>query len=550
VTTGLPVLGAASLAEALEVGANGPARAALERDALPAFVGRQRWFSAKARTIVQVRVAAHGPVPHVGPAASDGIGRWVVFADLVYTDGPGDRYVLPLADVPAAAGAGLLERAPGAAIAWIDEAGARLLADGMEDDEMCRALLAIIRASGHLPLTTGTLVGTHTDGPSLEETRSIAALRVRRTGAEQSNSSVIFGTTSILKLFRRVETGPHPEIEVGRHLMRARFEAAPAVHGTLEYAEAGGDTAAVGVLHALVQSEGDGWAHALREVEAYFARLEAHPRFQAADGAAVEVGIGAVAPDLARELVGRYHEAAATLGRQTAEMHKALATALDDPAFACEPLEVADAQRVAESTRVRARRALAQLAERLNALPPTAAPRAQALIGAQPGLFERLDALEGMRIDAARTRVHQDFHLGQTLWTGRDYVILDFEGEPLRPLAERRVKRSPLTDVAGMLRSYSYAAWSGLFAWCRARGRDPQREAFWAAAWEGTVASAFLDAYRAATAGAPFVPADPAQFETWLRALMLEKAVYELEYELNNRPDWVLVPVEGLLRLL
>jgi maltose alpha-D-glucosyltransferase / alpha-amylase len=549
VTTSLPVLGAASLAEALEVGTNGPARAALEREALPAFVGRQRWFSAKARTIAQVRVAAHGPVPHVGPAASDGVGRWLVFADLVYTDGPGDRYVLPLVDVPGAAGADLLERAPGAAIAWVDAAGARLLADGMLDDEMCRALLAVIRASGHLPLTTGTLVGTHTDGPSLEETRSIAALRVRRTGAEQSNSSVIFGTTSIFKLFRRIEPGPHPEIEVGRHLMRAGFGAAPAVHGTLEFAEAGGDTAAVGVLHALVPNEGDGWAHALREGEAYYARLEAHPAFQAADAAAA-VGIGAVSTDLAAELAGSYRDAAATLGRQTAELHKALATALDDPAFACEPLEIADAQRVAESTRVRARRALAQLAERLNALPPTAAPRAQALIGAQPGLFDRLDALESVRIDAARTRVHQDFHLGQTLWTGRDYVILDFEGEPLRPLAERRVKRSPLTDVAGMLRSYSYAAWSGLFAWCRARGRDPQREAFWAAAWEGAVASTFLDAYRAATAGASFVPADSAQFETWLRALMLEKAVYELEYELNNRPDWILVPVEGLLRLL
>jgi trehalose synthase-fused probable maltokinase len=544
VTGTLPVLGATSLAEVLGMGGNAPARAVLEREALPAFVAGQRWFSAKARTLAQVRVAAHGPVPHVGPAASDAVGRWLVFGDLVFADGPGDRYVLPLVDLPAAVGASLLERSPGAAIAWIDDGGARLLADGMFDDEMCRALLAVIRATGRLPLTTGTLVGTHGGGPSLEETASIAALPVRRTGAEQSNSSVIFGTTSIFKLFRRIEPGPHPEIEVGQHLMKAGFTAAPAVHGTLEFAPTEGAPAAVGVLHALVPNEGDGWAHALRAVDAYFGRVEEELRTPGAAGS------GEPAATRSRSLVGAYLDAATTLGRQTAELHRALANPLGSVDFEPEPIDHADAARIAEGTRERARRALAQLAGRVSSLPETAAVRAQELIGAQPRLFDQLDAIATARIDAVRTRVHQDYHLGQTLWTGRDYVILDFEGEPLRPLADRRVKRSPLTDVAGMLRSYSYTAWTGLFAWCRRTGRDPAAEQMWALDWESTIAQAFMEAYRATAGDARFVPRDQAQFDQLLGALMLEKAVYELEYELNNRPDWMLVPIEGLLRLL
>jgi hypothetical protein len=220
-----------------------------------------------------------------------------------------------------------------------------------------------------------------------------------------------------------------------------------------------------------------------------------------------------------RSLVGAYLDAATTLGRQTAELHRALANPLGSADFEPEPIDHADAARIAEGTRERARRALAQLAGRVSSLPETAAVRAQELIGAQPRLFEQLDAIATARIDAVRTRVHQDYHLGQTLWTGRDYVILDFEGEPLRPLADRRVKRSPLTDVAGMLRSYSYAAWTGLFAWCRRTGRDPAAEQMWALDWESTIAQAFMEAYRATAGDARFIPRDQAQFDQLLGAL-------------------------------
>jgi maltose alpha-D-glucosyltransferase/alpha-amylase len=186
----------------------------------------------------------------------------------------------------------------------------------------------------------------------------------------------------------------------------------------------------------------------------------------------------------------------------------------------------------------------------LPSLAGVGAARARALIAVQPALFERFDAVAGMPLGATKTRCHQDYHLGQLLWTGAKYALIDFEGEPARPLAERRRKRSPLTDVAGMLRSYSYAAWSGLFAWSRAHGADALERESWAALWETAVSGAFLSAYLSDTREAAFIPQDDRQLAALLELLMIDKALYELDYELNNRPDWLPVPVEGLLRLL
>jgi maltose alpha-D-glucosyltransferase/alpha-amylase len=245
---------------------------------------------------------------------------------------------------------------------------------------------------------------------------------------------------------------------------------------------------------------------------------------------------------------GAYLDAARTLGHQTAALHLTLARGADK-GLAPEPMSASDLAALIESTRARARTALKLLAERLPSS-GAAAERARALIAAQPRFFERCDALAGMQLDVVKTRCHQDYHLGQLLWTGARYALLDFEGEPARPLSERRRKRPPLTDVAGMLRSYSYAAWSGLFAWSRAHRADALEREPWARLWETAVSDAFLTAYLDAARGAAFIPSDDRQLRALLELLMIDKALYELDYELNNRPDWLPVPVEGLLRLL
>jgi maltose alpha-D-glucosyltransferase/alpha-amylase len=230
-------------------------------------------------------------------------------------------------------------------------------------------------------------------------------------------------------------------------------------------------------------------------------------------------------------------------------MHLALARGSDE-ALAPETMTEQDLCALVDGTRTRASRALALLAERAPLLAGHTAERTVALLGLQGALLDRIDTLAGARVAATKTRCHQDYHLGQLLWTGAKYALLDFEGEPARSLADRRRKRSPLTDVAGMLRSYSYAAWSALFAWSRAHDAQALEREPWATLWETSVTAAFLSSYLADTHGASFIPSDDAQLAALLELLMIDKALYELEYELNNRPDWLPVPVEGLLRLL
>ena len=297
-------------------------------------------------------------------------------------------------------------------------------------------------------------------------------IAVRRSGAEQSNSSVIFGRASILKIYRRLEPGPHPELELGRFLRKVGFTDVPAVLGSMEYTT-GLESAALAVLHALVPDSTDGWEHALEHVGQYYARVGSGPtdlaRSLIPPGTLLELPHHDLAP-AAREPIGAYLEAAHTLGHQTAALHLALARGAED-ALAPQPITPDDVLTAVEETRARASRALALLAARAPLLAGHSAERAHALLALQPALFNRLDVLATARLTATKTRCHQDYHLGQLLWTGARYAMLDFEGEPARPLADRRRKRSPLTDVAGMLRSYSYAAWSGLFAWSRAHQR-------------------------------------------------------------------------------
>jgi len=323
------------------------------------------------------------------------------------------------------------------------------------------------------------------------------------------------------------------------------------VLGSMEYTT-GLESAALAVLHALVPDSTDGWEHALEHVGQYYARVGSGPtdlaRSLIPPGTLLELPHHDLAP-AAREPIGAYLEAAHTLGHQTAALHLALARGAED-ALAPQPITPEDVLAAVEDTRARASRALALLAARAPLLAGHSAERAHALLALQPALFKRLDLLASARLTATKTRCHQDYHLGQLLWTGARYAMLDFEGEPARSLTDRRRKRSPLTDVAGMLRSYSYAAWSGLFAWSRAHQADALERAPWATLWETAVSAAFLSSYLADTHGASFIPADPAQLAALLELLMIDKAIYELEYELNNRPDWLPVPIEGLLRLV
>lgn len=483
---------------------DGPSRAALERVALPDFLRAQRWFGGKARQLAAVRVADWGRLP-AGPAA------FAAVVDVAYTDGEPESYFVPLA-----VGTGPDE----AAVArLIGPAGEVVLRDGLADDAVCAALLGAVGEGREFPTRLGHVRGTATAAFADLRGDPSRPLAVERGPATSSNSLVYFGQRLLLKAFRRLQPGVNPDYEVGRFLTeRAGFDRTPRVAGLLEYVRPGVEPCALGILQEVIPSQLDGWDHALGELRSY-------------------LGGGAV---------GDYLRAAVTLGRRTAQMHLALASDPRDPAFAPEPQTAADGDALRDDELRQGRTALALLGQVLDRLPADVTPAARRLLAEGPAALGRIAAAPAAAPTAAKTRVHGDYHLGQVLWTGGDYVILDFEGEPTRTPAERRAKSSPVRDVAGMLRSYHYAAYAGLFA----RPADFARLEPRARAWQQQVSAAFLGEYRATAGRASFLPSEPEEFTALLDAFILGKAFFELTYELNNRPDWVRIPLQGVLELI
>jgi maltose alpha-D-glucosyltransferase/alpha-amylase len=373
-----------------------------------------------------------------------------------------------------------------------------------------------------------------------------------RTAADQSNTSLRFGWQLIMKMFRRIESGPNPDVEIGGFLAARGFNRVPPLAGTLSYAPAGDEPASIAMLQRFVTNQGNAWDVTIEELRRYFERVATlPPRDGDQDASRQWIASSLPAPPQAvAESVGPYLTMAEVLGRRTGELHVALASAPLDPAFPVEMYSPAGLAAAAAEMREHASMRLELLDAALPRLDERRRQVAEQVLSQRPRLLDQFDALHRLRGGAARIRCHGDYHLGQVLVTEGDVVMLDFEGEPARPLAERRATCSPLRDVAGMLRSFSYAALTGLGAATQTRPEDVERLAPWADAWEAWVGATFLRAYRTATQTAAFHVAEADDFDVLLHAFMLDKAMYELGYELNNRPDWVHIPLRGLIRPL
>jgi maltose alpha-D-glucosyltransferase/alpha-amylase len=376
--------------------------------------------------------------------------------------------------------------------------------------------------------------------------------------AEQSNTSVLYGNTFILKLFRRGTPGVNPDLEIGDFLtQKGAFPHVPAVAGALEYRQDHREPATVAILHSFVPNQGDAWKYTLDTLEHYFELALTHRDVQhpPLPQAPLTTFADEAVPTLAQETIGSYLASAQLLGQRTAELHMALASDTTDPRFAPEAFSVLYQRSIYQTMRSHAAQAFPLLRQHLKKLSPAVRADAQRVLELEGDLLKRFQAILGRKIMAMRIRCHGDYHLGQVLYTGKDFVIIDFEGEPARPLSERRIKRSPLRDVAGMLRSFHYASYTALFAE-EAEGvyaSSPEAAAAleaWAGFWYHWVSVVFLRTYREVAGQASFLPRAREELQVLLDAYLLEKAVYELGYEFNNRPDWVRIPLRGILQLL
>jgi maltose alpha-D-glucosyltransferase / alpha-amylase len=430
--------------------------------------------------------------------------------------------------------------------------GEGVLHDCLADEDFASALLRFIQSRRELKLQHGLIRGIPGAILSQMQGECDGCIWPRRAIEEKNYSSILHGDKFILKLFRRWEPGPNPEVELEKYLTEnLRFDAVLPFAGCLEYLRADTEPATLAMLQVVVPNEGDGWKWTLEEVERYYencAKLPFPENAPTEKAGIFELSEQPASP-VVRDHLGIYLDWAETLGRRTAQMHLALASSANTPALSPEPMSPQDVLSLIADLRARAAHAFDVLKENISRLADDVVEPAGLVLGRRRWVFDGLNRLDGRPIRALRTRIHGNYHLGNVLRAKNDFIIVTSEGEPAAPLAQKRAKQSPLKDVAGMLRSFSYAAYATLMAYTTRRPKDLASLTPWARLWTGSAASAFLRAYRETAATANFLPADPQDFRELLQAYIVDRALYELLYELNNRPTWVRIPLEGILSL-
>jgi maltose alpha-D-glucosyltransferase/alpha-amylase len=565
------------------------------------------------------------PVASIIPSA-------LFFVQIEYADGPRDVYQIPLAVSTGADANDVIEsQSQGILATLASPTGPAVVHDACFREDMRQGLLALIERSATLALSTtrttalevaasqvaattghaakeSVISGESADLPVHPErathaqtTRGAVHLRPREAptagnpdpidgrldarasaafsgvydqhlssrigSAEQSNTSIIYGQKLILKLFRRLQPGENPDVEIGRFLTEiARFPRIPPFLGEITVTPAQGGKTTTAMLQGLVENQGDGWRWFLDHLQGFFAAAAALPPPPESAGPSF-LSEREPSPE-ARKYAGTAIAAAALLGRRTAEMHLALSTPTNDPAFAAEPFTLEDLDRDARNIETQVTSVLDVLKSKFSTFDDVTSDAAVLLLSRGRGLIARARAVTGLAAAGLRIRIHGDYHLGQTLRTEAvstekaagastdtgDFVLLDFEGEPARSLVERRRKQSPLKDVAGMIRSFSYAAHSGLDQYLTAnpeigRGAGPDQLVASTLFWQNSISAEFLRAYRETVASNTELLPSAQQSQSLLSVYILEKAMYELLYELNNRPAWIHIPIAGILAL-
>src|SRR3984957_5067824 len=506
---------------------------------LPEYLLKQRWFGGKARKVASVDVVDTLSIPAGG-------GNAYIFVVVVhYDDGADEFYAIPLVRSEGAGAEGL--KVP------IPDGGSMMLADGLKNAAFLTALAELVEKGIAIAGENGELHGVKTTAYSRLASESVATLTPKPVGAEQSNTSIIYGKRLILKFFRRIQEGINPDLEIGQFLTeKTSLKGVPPLAGTLEYQARDGRSMSQGMLQQFVANQGDAWGFTLKSLANYYDEVrKATGTGETAAGRVLTPGklVDGV-PDTAKSSVETYLAAAELLGQRTAEMHLALASDAIDPAFAPEPFTMESQQALEQSVNRLLVRVFSLLRDKVKYLPTEWREKAERLAERESEIAARFNAALREPIRAMRTRIHGDYHLGQVLRTETDFVIIDFEGEPARSIEERRVKRSPLQDVAGMLRSFHYAAFAPLLGEDRVAGDGVARMGVWAEAWNSWVTDRYLAKYFATEKNAPYLPATQGEIQAVLELHLLEKAIYELGYELNNRPTWVGIPLQGIGKLL
>jgi maltose alpha-D-glucosyltransferase/alpha-amylase len=547
------------------------------QDALPGYLQSCPWFYRRAQ-VEAAMILETIPVPCPGGPAQ------VALVQVEYSEGDPETYVLPLAFATGPGAEHVRADRPWAVVATLrvqprqpsmHEPESGVLYDPLGERPFSAALLEAMLRHRRFKRSAGELVALPLAGrasgngqknaePSAngnggrpprpaEAAGDLAAFGPALLHGEQRNTSVAFGDRYILKIYRRIEDGTNPEVEAGRFLAEnTAFRAVPRLLGTLEYRRGWGEPMTLAVLHEFIPHQSDGWHYFQDALSRFFEHALSHPA--RAEGLAVprrtllELAAAEV-PPVAQESVGPLLEPARLLGQRTGELHRALASGPAGTAFAPEPFTTLYQRSLYQSLRSQTRHTFLLLRKALGALPEDVREEARNLEGREDAILQHSRAIYQHKIAAQRLRVHGDYNLREVLYTGRDFVIIDFEGLPTRPLSDRRRKYTPLRDVASMVRSFHYAA---LFALHHGVVRHEDRPALvpWANLWHVWMSAAFLKGYLEAAAPGGFLPEAPEELELLFDFYLVKRALGELRYELTRSADRAAVPIRGLLQVL
>ena len=550
----------------------------LEERVFESYLKGARWFREKTRKIRNIGITDRIPVG-TGEAKT-----WLVTLRVEFTDNESNTYVLPLATAFREEAESLQAETPVAVIARVLAGDAEgLLYDGIYNDFFREEVLRLFLTRKKLKGQTGDILVSRGRqlrelARDLEQPYSSRVLKV-----EQSNSSVLYKETFFFKLYRKLEDGVNPDVELLRHLTeRARFGNVPPFAASLEYSGGEFGSASLGELMGFVPNEGDGLAYATGAVDRYFDNLLAikqeEPAKPSLQKDPLDISLATLPEEVYAYVDGFFLEMMDLLGVRTAEMHLSLAMKTGEKEFDPEPFSKLYQRSVYQSLRSLFRRVMTTVkrvarqsakgagsgaaaggaaggaaaggGDSSSASPPPVVASADMLAEREQEILSVFSRITGRKLQAKKTRIHGDYHLQQVLFTGRDFMIIDLEGEPARTLGERRLKYCPLRDIAGMIRSFHYAVYGRYLQYADVRPEDAEYLAEWIDPWYRMVSGIFLNAYMRTLDGADFVPADREELRLLLDVFLLEKAVYEVGYEINNRPDWLRIPVNGISFIL
>lgn len=528
---------------------NGETLGKLETEVLPDYLMKMRWFGGKAKIIQNIKITDHAEI-QLGENSCV-----FLLVEVSYESGMPEIYQLPVTFGGGKAAEKTIESCPQAVICRLTvDSEEGVLYDALFGRELQQFIFEKMAAKQTISLKNSeiSLYGKKVLKQHMKDHEEIKS---KVLSAEQSNTSIVYDSNFFLKIYRKLDRSINPDLEINKFLSdEAKFEHIPEFVGAIEW-KYGKETMVLGMMQNMVPNQGDAWVYMLDRIRNYNDRILTHseenlhePKLQGS--LTKPLDFDKIAEETQILLGAPVAERTRLLGLRTGEMHIALASNNTLSDFKPEDFSLHYQRSLFSSLQSLVRSTYQSLSKNMKKLSPEVRAEAEEVFAMKDDVLKVMKRIYSKKLDVVKIRNHGDFHLGQVLFTGKDFVILDFEGEPARSFSERRLKRSPLRDVAGMIRSYHYAAYSGLILNDQYSKEDINTLSPWAEQWYHYMSGFYMKAYLDTVKGKDFIPEDKEDLAMLMETFLLEKAVYELNYELNNRPDWVMIPLRGIKAIM